>query len=899
MQYRLLSILLVPVFTLTTMHAAPATQPAPAAPSTAPSTAIDRRTLVSKSDLVYDKPVERSEEGIPLGNGRMGSLVWTSGSTLKLQINRVDVQPMNKDTNSFVERNSDYMGGCGFVDLELARGGPSVFSDDGTKQHLSVYDGLMDIKARGLSARLLAWTSQDVMAIELDDQRDAPEPLQVNLRMLRNAAASYGTDIESIIKNHIVSVRTRSHTAVSQLHIRDGRILLTQEFKEGKHVARSAVAIAMLGRASQPSFANETEVRLVQQAGRGRSLVLIASAASLETDEDVAASALKQLEAAEKKAFNGLAADNAAWWHAFWDRGAIALHSADGVADYVALHYQYFLYIMGSTSRGAFPPKFNGMIWNTDGDQRAWGAEHWFANLSCYYEALFATNRLDLLDPMFSMYSGMYDAAATAARQQWGSQGIFIPETTWYDGLATLPDDIAAEMRDLYLLRKPWDQRSEKFKAFALTMYPYSSRWNWMVSGNWVNGVWVPTERGSGPYGPVTHNLGTTAKVAYLYWRKYEYTLDDEWLRTRAYPMIKGAAELYRNFPNFKKDSDGTYHIHYTNSNESVYGAQDSDEDLSAMHAIFAVAIRASEKLGEDAQLRAQWQEVLGHLSPLVTSDTPDALKPDNYNGPRVFVRGRKPITGGRGFTPDGNSLPMWFFDLVNPESPDRETLAIANATFDRAPGPGAPGPRSATEGANSSAATPTDVANAVRGVGPNTPVGVLSKLAIAGTTLGRVDATRYLIPNQIRTLTAERSTAYKGGQPLANRMTLREGPQALDAQRLGRAADALQIALLQSGPGTPGGDSVIRLFSAWPPEWDAQFTLRARGAFVVTASQHGGKIDPVELRSEKGATCRLHNPWGTSTVTLTRNGKRWQQLKGALLTFNTSPGDVIVVAPR
>ena len=58
------------------------------------------------------------------------------------------------------------------------------------------------------------------------------------------------------------------------------------------------------------------------------------------------------------------------------------------------------------------------------------------------------------------MYSGMFDAAATAARQQWGSQGIYIPETVWLDGLAKLPDDIAAEMRDLYLLRKPWSQRS-------------------------------------------------------------------------------------------------------------------------------------------------------------------------------------------------------------------------------------------------------------------------------------------------------------------------------------------------------------------------------------------------------------------------------------------------------
>ena len=30
----------------------------------------------------------------------------------------------------------------------------------------------------------------------------------------------------------------------------------------------------------------------------------------------------------------------------------------------------------------------------------------------------------------------------------------------------------------------------------------------------------------------------------------------------------------------------------------------------------------------------------------------------------------------------------------------------------------------------------------------------------------------------------------------------------------------------------------MIRLFAAWPAEWDADFTLRARGAFVVTAAQ-------------------------------------------------------------
>jgi hypothetical protein len=423
-------------------------------------------------------------------------------------------------------------------------------------------------------------------------------------------------------------------------------------------------------------------------------------------------------------------------------------------------------------------------------------------------------------------------------------------------------------MRDLYLLRKPWAQRSARFMEFAQTRLPHSSRWNWFGGGSWVAGRWVPTERGFGPFGPVTHIMGTTAKVAYLYWRRYEYTLDGTWLRDRAYPMLKGAAEFYRTFPNVWKGDDGKYHIRHVNSNESVMDATDTDEDLSAMRGVFAAAIRASEILGVDPSSRALWRDRLDNLAPLPTSDHPDALRPADYTGPRVFVRALKPVSNGRGFTPDGNSLPMWFFDLVNLESPDKPLLAAANATFDRA------------------------YAN---GLGAATPVGVLSKLAIAGTTLGRVDATRFLVPNQIRTLSAERQTAYRGGQVLANRMTLREGPQALDAQRLGRAAEALQLALLQSFAPAPAGEPIMRVFPAWPVEWDADFTLRARGGFLVRASSRGGQIAFVELRATARATARLRNPWGGAQVTLYRNGQRWQRLEGPLLTFETAAGDVFV----
>jgi hypothetical protein len=536
----------------------------------------------------------------------------------------------------------------------------------------------------------------------------------------------------------------------------------------------------------------------------------------------------------------------------------------------VAGHYHYYLYLMAATSRGTYPPKFNGMIWNTAGDQRTWGTQHWFANLSCYYEALFAANRLELLDPMFSMYSGMFDAAALAAAQQWGSRGIFIPETVWFDGLERLPEDIGAEMRDLYLLRKPWSGRSARFRAFAEAKHGHSSRWNWWGGGQWVGARWVPTERPTSPFGPVTHILGTTAKVAYLYWRRYEFTHDEEWLRARAWPMLEGAAEFYRHFPNVRKGGDGRYHIAHVNSNESVLGAHDTDEDLSAMRGILAAAMRASEILDIRADLRAAWGEMLDNLAPLPTSAHPEALRPADYSGPPVFVRGLKPTANDNtGFTPDGNSLPMWFFDLVNLDAPP-EQRALAGNTFDRA---------------------------FRNGIDSTTQVGVLSKWAIAGATLGRVEATRFLILNQIRSLAAERPAAYKGGRPLANRLALREGPQALDAQRLGRAAEALQLALLQSAPGTPAGDPVIHLFPAWPDEWDARFTLRARGAFVVTAERKQGATTFVELRSEAGGTCRLRNPWPSAPVTIARNGKRWRDASGPLLIVETAPGDLIRVS--
>jgi hypothetical protein len=252
------------------------------------------------------------------------------------------------------------------------------------------------------------------------------------------------------------------------------------------------------------------------------------------------------------------------------------------------------------------------------------------------------------MDPMYDMYSGMVESCSRAARQMWGSKGLWIPETVGFDGLQELPEDIAAEMRDLYLLRKPWALRSYRFRKFADRKQPHCSPWNWKGSGRWIDGEYVYKSLHGDPFGYLVHIPTTTAKVAYLFWLRYEYTMDRAWLRDRAYPMLKGTAEFFRNYPNVRKGNDGKYHVHNTNTHEPIRGCQDPMESLAAMYGILPLAIRAAEILGVDADLRPAWQELLDNLAPLPTNDDVNSITPRKPGQTRFWTAGRKPLEGGR-----------------------------------------------------------------------------------------------------------------------------------------------------------------------------------------------------------------------------------------------------------
>ena len=772
---------------------------------------IDHARQIARADLHYDTPATRSEEGMPIGNGRMGTLVWTTPSELRMQINRVDVHAMDSTTFSFPQADSDYGYGCGYVDINLGNAGTEVFSKPSFHQHLSLYDALMSVRGNGVTARALAWPSRDVIAIEIDDQRAVPEPIDIDLRMLRFQWQSAPGKTAEQERDHSNIFHTKAHLATSALGIHNQLVTLTQYFQEAEFYDSSSVAIAVVGRASHASYANETTVRLSVLAGRGRFTILVGSGVSNSRTVDPAAVAIEQIQHAEARSFDELKTDTADWWHTFWQEGSVYLHSASGQADLVEENYDYFLYLMGSSSRGDFPPRFGGMLWFSNGDLSRWGSQHWWANTSAYYSNLMPANRLYLMDPMFRMYSGMLDAAALAARQQWGSQGIWIPETEFFNGPEKLPDDIAKELQELMLVQKPFDQRSQRFDWYSENKNRHNSRWNFKGDGKWVEGHYVFPFKGNSIFGHTTHILGVASRIGNLGWQRYQFTGDQAWLSEHAYPFIRGAAEFYRNFPNLHQDAQRVYHVDHTNNGESQWNSRDAPYEIACMHMIFPLAIRASEILGVDENLRSEWQHISDHLvgAPAQAQcGTQSEIAIDRPYGAFVY------------------------------------------------PGPGA-----------------------IEPIGPQPEL-----------------KARFLGFNRLGSFIDAQGDG--GAQIFRNRLRLREGPGAIDAEHIAGLAAGIHLSLLNSHPEALSNDVPISLFNAWPKDWDAAFTLLARGGFVISSAQRDGKIPLVEIVSRNGGLCRLRNPWSGGRVSLYRNGHKGEELNGEILSFSTSKSETLVMVP-
>ncbi len=853
--------------------------------------------LVRHADLEYEGTVPRSEDGLPIGNGRMGTLLWTSPSALKMQVNRTDVIANGPATSSFNTLHSGYGYACAFVDFDFVDYGPDVF-DESMRWHLDVYDARAGIRSRGVEIDGFAAAQRDAFMFRIRDGRQEPTGISLKLKMLRYP-----------------EVLHLNHVSVSSFHRVGDVIVLRQVFMEDDYFCASAVALAVAGRhgvsrinsennGRSPVLPNrrfqgdvngirrdahrrdnavrsdfqmvgfgaesETEMRLCLAPGTGEFVVSVASAATFDRDVDVVALAAREAQSAAESGYGALHGEHIAWWHRFWRDSYVRLWGFDG-ADEIEQHYTYYFYIMASCSRGSdFAPNFGGLLFSTRGDLRHWGNMQWWSNLNLMYNAVLPSGRRELMDPFLMMYSNARAAFAEAARQQFGADGIFIGETTHVLGPEKLPEAIAAELRDFLLGRGPdvFSKCSEQLREMALSRHLFESRWQFRC--NYDLAPHFPR------FAHVTHFFCSMGFFAYQYYLYYCYTRDLEFLERTAYPMIRGVAEFFRTYPGTRKDQDGIYHIHGTTDGEEYWGAFDSAGSLTAMKGIYPVAIQVAGLLGKDQELIPIWEELHRNLADLPTNRHPDAADVTPKDDAReIWI----PALGD-GYPHMVSRTAVWpcvYMDMCTMQTKevDPDLYRVGRDTVDY----------------TLSLHDPDDAMYTMEmSYWPRLLAGMGNGSMLVRNILGQlrcVDA-----PNEHCYYEENGSKA-----PYWNRLTAREGINAMSAQRLGNAAAGLQMGLLQCSGGAPGRRGVIRLFPAWNLEHNAEFELYARDGFRVRARVENGEIAPVVITSTLGGECLMANPWSVPVKVRSDDGV-WD-LEGERLRFDTRQGSVYTVSPR
>ncbi len=108
-------------------------------------------------------------------------------------------------------------------------------------------------------------------------------------------------------------------------------------------------------------------------------------------------------------------------------------------------------------------------------------------------------------------------------------------------------------------------------------------------------------------------------------------------------------------------------------------------------------------------------------------------------------------------------------------------------------------------------------------------------------------------------------------------------------------AAAGLQEMLLQSYSGT------IRIFPAIPTSWkDVSFkTLRAEGAFLLSAERRAGVTRRVEILAEKGGLLRMENPFPGTPDQVTGIDASNTKVDGNAFMIRTAPGQKLSLAHR
>ncbi len=356
---------------------------------------IDVKGVVSRSDIVLQRPNLQREESMPLGNGRLGLGVW-SQECFTAQLNRQDTLPKRLSPGQIVIPSL-----CKLTNAADFRG------------RLDLYDGEFVEHGGGMTAITYVDDADDVMVVDVKGaDPKARQTAELRLWSPRKPEVDVNGDIAALAETWLDS------NELGATGLTFGSLAAVTADGEAVHVASvSRLAVKVTFR---PHPDGSFRIFVASPTWQGG---------------DAASSASALFDRVRRRGIQ----EHRTWWNKLWESvDLMRMSSVDHTAEYFENLRMIDVFTAVAESRDRFPGSQAGIgdLFSSYGDSHYWSpSSYWHWNLRMQVSANLGAGLAQFNEPYFNLYTDNLDNIAKWTRDHMGGRpGVCIPETLRFSG---------------------------------------------------------------------------------------------------------------------------------------------------------------------------------------------------------------------------------------------------------------------------------------------------------------------------------------------------------------------------------------------------------------------------------------------------------------------------------
>ncbi len=331
--------------------------------------------------------------------------------------------------------------------------------------------------------------------------------------------------------------------------------------------------------------------------GKGKTKTLLASVGHTYPEKNALELATAEVQFGKATALDELLKTHRVWWHAFYPKSFVSLPDAKMESYLWAQHYK-----MACATKGGTLLADNQGVWL---QPTGWPALWWNLNVQLAYSHLLPANHPELSVGLVNRMHKYRDNLANNVPEHMQADSAAINTVAGQDLISPMGD--------------PLDPNQKRTLATG-------------------NLIWA------------MHN-------AYM---QYRYTMDEDLLREKIFPLMKRSVNYYRHF--LVEGEDGMLHLPKTNSPE--YGdTRDCTYDLALLRWGCGALVESCEVLDLDDPLLPKWKDILARLTPY----------PEDETGYRIGAD----LQYNRSHRHYSHLMMIYPLCLVDVDDPDQRELAL------------------------------------------------------------------------------------------------------------------------------------------------------------------------------------------------------------------------------